>query len=53
MEGWIELAYPAVHRPAVELAIELAISQPRVRRLNRYITEPPSFRINSGIFILL
>jgi len=35
MEGWVDLGYPAVHRPEVELAI----SRSQVRRPNHYITE--------------
>jgi len=34
MEGWVDLGYPAVHRP-----VELAISRSQVRRPNHYTTE--------------
>jgi len=37
MEGWVDLGYPAMHRPGVELAI----SRSQVRRPNHYTTEPP------------
>jgi len=38
MEGWVDLGYPAMHRPGVELAI----FRSRVRRPNHYTTEPPN-----------
>ena len=37
MEGWVDLGYPAMHRPGVELAI----FRSRVRRPNDYTAEPP------------
>jgi len=37
MEGWVDLSYPAMHRPGVELAI----SRSQVRRPNHNPTEPP------------
>jgi len=37
MEGSVELGYPAMQRPGVELAT----SRSQVRRPNHYITEPP------------
>ena len=40
MKGWIDLGYPAMHRPRVELAT----SQSQVRRPNHYSTEPHSRR---------
>jgi len=36
MEGWVDLGYPAVHRPGVEPAIFRSL----VRRPNYYTTEP-------------
>jgi len=36
MEGWVDLGYPAMHRPGVELAV----SRSQVRRPNHYATEP-------------
>jgi len=36
MEGWVDLGYPAVHRPGVKPAI----SRSQVRRPNHYTTEP-------------
>jgi len=36
MEGWVDLGYPAMHRPGVELAT----SRSQVRRPNHYTTEP-------------
>jgi len=54
MEGWVDLGYPAMHRPGVELAIFRSL----VRRPNHYTTEPPrlqhamwwKFQIPDGIF---
>jgi len=37
MEGCVNLGYPAMHRPGVELAIFRSL----VRRHNHYTTEPP------------
>jgi len=37
MEGWVDLGYPTMHRPGVELAIFPS----RVRHRNHYTTEPP------------
>jgi len=37
MEGWVDLGYPAMERPGVELAT----SRSQVRRPNHYTTEPP------------
>ena len=37
MEGWVDLGYPAIHRPGVELAIFWL----QVRHSNHYTTEPP------------
>ena len=36
MEGWVDLGYPAMHQPGVELAIFRSV----VRRPNHYTTEP-------------
>jgi len=44
MEGWVDLGYPAMHRPGVELAI----SRSQVRHANHYTTEPP----NTGRVVL-
>ena len=41
MEGWVDLGYPAIHKPGVKLAI----SQSQVRRPNHYTAEPPSVRL--------
>ena len=37
MEGWVDLGYPAMRRPGVELVT----SWSQVRRHNHYTTEPP------------
>ena len=37
MEGWVDLGYPAMHQPGVELAT----SRSQVRRPNHYTTEAP------------
>jgi len=47
MEGWVDLGYPAVHRPGVEPAISRsqvrlpAISRSQVQRPNHYSTQQP------------
>ena len=38
MEGWVDLGYPAMHWPGVELMT----SQSQVRHPNHYTTEPPT-----------
>ena len=38
MEGWVDLGYPAMHRPGVKPVT----SQSQVRRPNHYTTEPPN-----------
>jgi len=37
MEGWVDLGYPALHRPGVKLAI----SRSQVQRPNHYTAEQP------------
>jgi len=49
MEGWVDLAYPAVHRPGVELAIFWW----QVRRPNHYTTEPPKWRVFQCLHLTL
>jgi len=39
MEGWVDLGYPAVHWPG----LELATSRSHVRRPNHYTTEMPQY----------
>jgi len=39
MEGWVDLGYPAMHRPG--LGVELAISRSLVRRPTTTLTEQP------------
>jgi len=41
MEGWVDLGYPAMHRPGVKLTI----SRSQVQRPNHYTTEPPSMNL--------
>ena len=43
MEYWVDLGYPAMHRPGVELAT----SRSQVRRPNRYTTETTIHRISA------
>ena len=38
MEGWVDLGYPAVHRPGTELAISRSL----VRRPTTTLTEQPA-----------
>jgi len=43
MKGWVDLGYPAMHRPGVELAI----FRSRDQRPNHYTTERPYLQITS------
>ena len=47
MQGWVDVGYPAMHRPGVELAT----SQLQVWRLNHYTTEPPCVTVCVTVFI--
>ena len=47
MEGWVDLGYPAMHRPGTELAI----SRSPVRRPNHYTTEQPIY-VSCVIYVL-
>jgi len=42
MEGWVDLGYPAMERPGVELATSRSL----VRRPNHYTTEPTTYLLN-------
>ena len=44
MEGWVDLGYPSMHRPGVELAI----FRSRVRRPNQYTTEAPEAQTSNA-----
>ena len=49
MEGWVDLGYPAMHRPRTELAI----SWSEVRRPNHYTTVVASFSFMCLVFYIL
>ena len=48
MDGWVDLGYPAMHRPGVELAI----SRSHVRRPNHYTTEPNAQQYCTQLMLL-
>jgi len=47
MKGWIDLGYPALHRPKVELAL----SRSQVQRPNHYTTKPHKTGIKSETIV--
>jgi len=49
MEGWVDLGYPAMHRPGTELAT----SRSRVRRPTTTLTEQPVVTGGGGMWVYI